>query len=415
MKLHLPTINQFASLLVLNITNAAFQLLLIPILIHHTNNENLGAYFIALSYSVLVSILINFGTSQTAVVEIRKATTEQAQQKILAETIAVRTLPLVIAMLVTCIFSLITNNGLYFFLLIPILLAEYINPQFYLIAKYKINKYTFYNLLLRIVLIAVVYFTRKNTSLIEITIIGTGLTVLLLNLIYLPSTFLKTGTLKSIPSVQHLKTIIRTNSLVVGNGLTVHLQQSMFLFALPTFTTPLFVSAYGFMDKLISSFRLIVNAYTSALMPQAASAHELGFNHWKNLKQQQNKILAVCCIMAGAIMYIFPSQLLTILLLGKNNEAAIFKEATSLMRMTSAVPFLIALNVLNVAELILEKKFMAYFIAGVFIMATSFLCLSLFSWGLPAQYAGYYPMVIEGVCLIVYMVIVKKLRNANQS
>ena len=93
MKLHLPTINQFASLLVLNITNAAFQLLLIPILIHHTNNENLGAYFIALSYSVLVSILINCGTSQTAVVEIRKATTEQAQQKILAETIAVRTLP----------------------------------------------------------------------------------------------------------------------------------------------------------------------------------------------------------------------------------------------------------------------------------------------------------------------------------
>ena len=80
MKLHLPTINQFASLLVLNITNAIFQLLVIPILIHNTATEKLGGYFLALSFSVLASIFVNFGTSQTAVVEIRNATTETQRQ-----------------------------------------------------------------------------------------------------------------------------------------------------------------------------------------------------------------------------------------------------------------------------------------------------------------------------------------------
>ena len=82
MKLHLPTINQFASLLVLNISNAIFQLLLIPILIHNSANEKLGSYFLALSFSVLASIFVNFGTSQTAVVDIKKAKNEKEKQVI---------------------------------------------------------------------------------------------------------------------------------------------------------------------------------------------------------------------------------------------------------------------------------------------------------------------------------------------
>lgn len=45
MKLHFPTINQFVSLLIFSITNAVFQLMVIPILVHHINAEKLGVYF----------------------------------------------------------------------------------------------------------------------------------------------------------------------------------------------------------------------------------------------------------------------------------------------------------------------------------------------------------------------------------
>ena len=98
----------------LSITNAIFQLLLIPILIHNTDNGKLGSYFISLSYSVLLSILVNFGTSQTAVVELRKAETNESFQQVIAETLAIRTLPLVVSIIFTLVVSIFANNGLYF-------------------------------------------------------------------------------------------------------------------------------------------------------------------------------------------------------------------------------------------------------------------------------------------------------------
>jgi hypothetical protein len=44
MRFHLPTVSSFVSILVLNISNALFQLLLLPILINHSSAENMGAY-----------------------------------------------------------------------------------------------------------------------------------------------------------------------------------------------------------------------------------------------------------------------------------------------------------------------------------------------------------------------------------
>ncbi len=413
MKLHIPTISQFASLLMLNISNAVFQLLLIPILIHNTATEKLGSYFLALSFSVLASILVNFGTSQTAVVEIRKANSEKEKKIILAETLSIRFIPLLLAIVVSCILPILTNNGIYYLLVLPIIIAECINPQFYLIATYKINLYSVFNLLIRISLLVIIYLVRSQSLLIEITLFLMSMSILILHLLYLPSTFFQKGVTEHIPSLDRLQTLLKTNILVTGNGLTVHLQQFMFLFALPSFVSPLFLSAYGLIDKLISSFRMLVNAYSAAVMPHAAGTHNEGFAAWKKLKAQQNKIMALLCIAAGAIMYLFPEQLLTVLFLGKNNNAVFFNEAAHLVKLISPVPLLIALNVLNVAELILEKKFMAYFGAGVIVLLISLLCIDALKLGLPAYYAGYYPVLIEGFCLCLYYLIVQKFRNAQ--
>ena len=409
MKYHLPTISQFASLLVLNITNALFQLLLIPILIHNTDNDKLGVYFIVLSYSVLASILVNFGTSQTSVVEIRKAGNDEEKKYITAEVIALRTIPFVLAIVVSLVISIFSKNGIYFLLVTPIIFSEFINPQFYLIATYKINKYTLYNLFLRIGALVIVYYSRNSNNLIEIALITIGIMMTLQHIMYLPSVFLKKGTLQKIPSAQKLISLIKMHSLVVGNGLTVHLQQSLFLFTLPSFATPIFISAYGFIDKLISSFRMLVNAYSAAVMPHAAGTHQEGFEKWIKLKKQQNVVLSTFCVLAGLVMFFFPDTLVTILLLGKNNQAPFFEEVVFLMKVISIVPLLIALNVLNVTELILEKKYTAYFIAGLFILLVSFTCIGAFKLGMPTKFAAYYPIVIEGTCLITYMVIVNKM------
>lgn len=414
MKLHLPTINQFASILVFSITNAAFQLMVIPLLVHHIDAEKLGVYFLALSFGSLISILVNYGTMQTSVVEIKKANSEEEKKQVLAHTIALRFIPLIISVLIVCILPLFVKNGIYYIMILPMVVSEFINPQFYLTATYQFNKYSFINLALRLALIACIYMLRDNPYIIQISLLGTGMVMLILNGLFLNKTFLQAGVSSYFPSADKLVQLLKTNSLVLGNGLTVHLQQSLFLFAIPSFVTPLYLSAYGFVDKLISSFRMLVNAYGAAVMPHAAGTHQKSFSEWRKLKNKQNILLSVFCLLAGLIMYAFPDQLLTILLLGKHEANLDFiTQVRSLLQLISIVPLLIALNVLNVAEIFLEKKYIAYFGAGVFILLVSLLCIDCFQLGLDAKYVGYYPMVIEGVALFTSFFIVQKIRFAK--
>ena len=409
----MPTISQFATLLIFNITNAIFQLVLIQILVHHSDPNKLGAYFIALSFSVLLSIFVNFGTGQTALVEIRKSNNKVDYPRIIQETMLLRALPMVIAVIISCIVTMLFSNGLYYLLVLPMVIAEFFNPQFYLIATYQVKKYTIYNFLFKAIVVAIVVLCKDQNYLVEITLITTGIAMLFLNLFFMPYRYWKQEG-EGMTSSSRWMELVKTNMLVVGNGITVHLQQALFLFSLPAFVTPIFLSAYGLIDKLISSFRMLVNAYSSAVMPYAAGTHHVGFTKWKKLKQQQNYILSAICITAGVIMYLFPSELLTILFMGKNNHADFFSTAVSLLKMISPVPLFIALNVLNVTELILEKKFKAYFAAGVLVLLGSLLCVDAMKLGVPYFFAGYYPMVIEGLCLCIYFIIVQYFRKSNE-
>jgi O-antigen/teichoic acid export membrane protein len=388
--------------------------MVIPLLVHHIDAEKLGVYFLALSFGSLISILVNYGTMQTSVVEIKKAHTEEERKKVLAQTIALRFIPLIISVLIVCILPLFVKNGIYYIMILPMVVSEFINPQFYLTATYQFNKYSFINLALRLALIACIYMLRDNPYIIQISLLGTGLIMLLLNCLFLNKTFLQEGVSSYFPNADKLIQLLKTNSLVLGNGLTVHLQQSLFLFAIPSFVTPLYLSAYGFVDKLISSFRMLVNAYGAAVMPHAAGTHQKSFKDWRKLKNKQNVLLSIFCLLAGLIMYAFPDQLLTILLLGKHEANLDFiTQVRSLLQLISIVPLLIALNVLNVAEIFLEKKYIAYFGAGVFILLVSLLCIDCFQLGLDAKYVGFYPMVIEGVALLTSFFIVQKIRFAK--
>ena len=147
----------------------------------------------------------------------------------------------------------------------------------------------------------------------------------------------------------------------------------------------------------------MVNAYSAAVMPKAAGEHLQGNEQWRTLKKQQNSILALACIGAGIVLYFFPAFILSLLLLGKSNvDVAFMIEATRLLQLIAVVPLLIALNVLNVAELILDKKFKSYFGAGLIVLLIAALFILFLYLGLPNYTLGYYPMIIEGACLVIY-------------
>ena len=411
-KLYFPTISQFAAILMLNISNAVFQLLVIPILIHYGTPIKLGVYFISLSFGVLASVLVNFGSSQIAVVELRKADNENEKAIISAETLAIRFYPLCIAALVTIGIAAINDNGFFYLAILPMLFAEFINPQFYLTAEYKINKYSFLNIIFRALVLGVIYFYRNNDQLIFIALFSSGLGFFLLNALFFKESFFAAQINILWPNFKRIIALIKAHALIVGNGITVHLQQSLFLFAMPAFASPIFLSAYGLIDKLISSCRMIVIAYSAALMPKAASEHLKGAAEWRSLKQQQNTILALACVIAGLVLYFLPHFILSILLLGKSNvDAAFMMEATRLLKLIAVVPLLIALNVLNVAELILNKKFKSYFAAGLIVLMVAFLFILFLYLGLPKYTLGYYPMMIEGACLVIYYLIIQSNRS----
>lgn len=396
----------------LNISNAVFQLLVIPILIHYATPIKLGVYFIALSFGVLASILVNFGTSQTAVVELRRANTENEKAIISIETLATRFYPLLLAIAITLVVSGFAERGIFYLAIIPMLLAEFINPQFYLIAQYKINKYSVLNILFRILVLGVIYISRDNAQLILIALVGSGMGMLLLNALFFKAVFSSSRLFSFWPNFKRIVSLTKTHSLIVGNGITVHLQQSLFLFVLPAFATPIFLSAYGLIDKLISSCRMMVNAYSAAVMPKAAGEHLQGNEQWRTLKKQQNSILALACVAAGLVLYFFPTFILSILLLGKASvDPAFMLEASHLLQLIAVVPLLIALNVLNVAELILDRKFKSYFGAGLIVLLIAVLFILFLYLGLPNDTLGYYPMLIEGACLVIYFLIIQSNRS----
>jgi O-antigen/teichoic acid export membrane protein len=372
----------------------------------------LGVYFIALSFGVLASILVNFGSSQTAVVELQRASTDNEKNMISAETLAVRFYPLWIAVIISLGVAAVSDNGIYYVAILPMLFAEFVNPQFYLIAQYKINKYSILNMVIRALVLGLIYIFRNNDQLIFIALLSSGLGMFLLNVLFFKVAFPAANLFSLWPNFKRILALIKTHALIVGNGITVHLQQSLFLFALPAFASPIFLSAYGLIDKLISSCRMMVNAYSAAVMPKAAGEHLQGNEQWRTLKKQQNSILALACIAAGFVLYFSPAFILSLLLLGKSNvDAAFMLEATRLLKLIALVPLLIALNVFNVAELILDKKFKSYFGAGLIVLLITVLFILFLYLGLPNYTLGYYPMIIEGACLVIYFLIIQSNRS----
>jgi O-antigen/teichoic acid export membrane protein len=292
------------------------------------------------------------------------------------------------------------------------LVAELINPQFFLIATYSISRYSLFNILTKLIVLGLIYFYKSSDQLIFITLFCTGVGTMFLNAFYYIKVFYPKQLITYWPRFDKLVNLIKTHALIVGNGITVHLQQSLFLFALPSFASPIFLSAYGLIDKLISSCRMMVNAYSAAVMPKATGEHLQGTQQWKALKKQQNLLLAIICIVAGIFLYFFPELVLSILLLGKSSiDNNFIIEAIHLLKLIAIVPLLIALNVFNVAELILEKKFISYFVAGLIVLLIAGLFVVFLYIGLPRYTLGYYPMIIEGACLIIYFLIIQNNRS----
>ena len=171
---------------------------------------------------------------------VKRAITDNEKDIISVETLAVRFYPLCIATIISLCLADVSENGIYYFAILPMLFAEFINPQFYLIAQYKVKKYSILNMVIRALVLGLIYIYRNNDQLIFIALFSSGVGMFLSNVLFFKVAFPAANLFSLWPNFKKILSLIKTHALIVGNGITVHLQQSLFLFALPAFASPIF-------------------------------------------------------------------------------------------------------------------------------------------------------------------------------
>jgi len=397
----------------MQLTNLLAQLLLLPVLINHADSLSVGAYFLALSFASLAGILVNFGTNQATIIDLQRASMDNDRlrlRKIYRQAFAIRILPLFITLLVAVFLGLVNSLGIFFLLSSLLVIAEFLSPLFYLIAFQQLKIYVLLNFFFKLISFLVIWICRNESQLVQLAIMVPGLAMIVLNLTMIAIIKKKEGLNVSLKLCADTWHTMRTHVPVVANNMTVHLQQSVFLFSISGIAAPVFLSAYGFIDKVVGSIRLVVSSYNVSFIPIATSAHHSGFGNWKTLRRKHNMVITILSLLAGAVLFFFSEELVRLFLLGGKEKSAEFIALSGqLLRLISPVPLLIALNALNIMELLMENRFNDYLFAGIIVLLFSASGAVFTHLGLKTAYLGLYPIYIESVSLLIYLFFV--LRN----
>jgi hypothetical protein len=190
------------------------------------------------------------------------------------------------------------------------------------------------------------------------------------------------------------------NSYLLGNNITVYLQQSVFLFALSTTGQATILGAYSLCDKLIWSFRVLMVAVFNTVYPKGAKLFQEDKLKWIHFKNRINRIIFLGCIVWAMAQY-FLANTVILLVAGKENLIA-----TNYLKWMSLVPLFIALNMMNMLELLLQKNNRIIFYIGIgilsFALITSFILLQFDSY-----WYGLFPLLVESVSLFLYLNYIK--------
>jgi hypothetical protein len=104
----------------------------------------------------------------------------------------------------------------------------------------------------------------------------------------------------------------------------------------------------------------------------------------------------------GVIIF-FGAKWMVILITKKDDSAT-----ETFVQMFSLAPLMMALNANNVLTLLLEKRHRTLFIISMIILTITFLISFSFVHFTNHQSLGWYPLVIEGICLLIYLIFTNK-------
>lgn len=404
-KTHLPFLSNFINLGFIQLCNAVIQLLLFPIIFRIIGIEEFGYIGVANSYAGLVSLLINYGTNQSGIKDIAiNKHNSSFLSNIFYTVYYTRILLFLVSLLILAVMYWLNVPLVHYFLLANvIILSEVFNPFFFFVGIEKTFLFNVANLLSKVssVLLIIFFITSSRSAPFVNVYLGIG------NLVfYLLLMFYAISKYKLVPyrlKLSSITEIVRKNFYLSGNNLSVHLQQSFFLFTLSGSVNPLVLGAYTFCDKIVWSFRLLLIAFSSAVYPRAAISYHSKKEEWFMQKRKLNWLLASIFLIAAAVLFFLAPSV--VWLLTKTTDALTIQY----IRCISLVPLVAALNALNVIELLISNSYSSLFITGMILLVLSVANSYLFL--LAGQdYFGYYPLTMEICALFLCLYFTQKQR-----
>jgi O-antigen/teichoic acid export membrane protein len=360
--------------------------------------EAFGLFTIANYFAGLMGTIINFGTSQSGVKDI--VINKEDSIKLSSTFYTTISLRLIIFITFVLLFSLmelthIPNYSFYLFA-IPLILSEVLNPMFLFLGKEKLAIFNITNLVAKILtIIAIFIFIQGTKDAIWINfIIGT---LNCLAYIFLIIWGISTYKLSYIsPQKGVIINLLKNNFYLVGNNISVHLQQSLLIFAINIFGNPLWLGAYAICDKIIGAVKTLISTLSNSMYPRAIALYKQGEQAFLGYKRRMKTWISLS-FLAFSILLSVLSPFVILLLNGQPDQ-----NAENLLRIMAFLPFLAALNVFNVLEcLIRNDNVLIFRIAMILLIVATGLAWTIVS-NEQLIYLASYSLIIETGALLLY-------------
>lgn len=388
--------SSFLNLSSINVSNILLLILLHPIL-NRKIGDAYGMFIVANQFAMLIGIVVNYGTNQSGIKDIALAKSDKEQRAIeFYNVLVVRALIFVFFALMVLVGNWMTIPDYSFFLLtVPLMFAEVINPLFLYIGIERLMMFNVINVFIKLAVILSVIFFITGPGDAERVNLFIGLIHMIGYFFLIIYASVKFGLPLRIRLLNYTE-LLKSNFYLVGNSVSVHLQQSLMVFAIYKWGSPGWLTAYSVGDKIIWSVRLLIISISSAIYPKAVLAYNESKESFMNMKSRYNKLLAVCFGVLSLAFLIF-APIIVKVYTGEDNQTAVL-----FLRLMGFSPLLAALNALNILHLLICNKNKQILRIGLLLLITS-LCLSgLAIYSMLIFLVGIYAVVMEGLALIYY-------------
>ena len=401
--------SNFVNLGSIQVSNAVIMMLLYPLLAQKVGLEAFGLAMVANASVGLISIIVNFGTSQSGIKEIAiHKDNKEELSKIFFSTLLLRSSLFLLLMAALAVYYYAGFHiNLYFLFAIPLILAEILNPLFIYLGKESLSLYNASNVLAKLFIIILVYILIRGFE------EAPWINFILGSVHFVVYLFL----LVRISIISHLRfrlhswaaftDMIKNNFYLVGNNLSVQLQQSLMLLILAKWGNSAWIGPYSLCDKITWSGRLLIISVCNSVYPKAASIFQSDPELFKLFKKKIRKMLFLVFTSFSIFLMVFASPIIH-MIAGHPDQ-----NATFLLRIMALLQVIAAINSFNVIELLIRGSNLYIFRIAIILFSIALILALGIALSKNLFLLGTYALIVEFSALLMYEYVIYKDKSQN--